>query len=378
MDLEESRRQIDQIDSDLIRLFNMRMQTVSNIIDIKIRDNLPVFNRGRENEILNNAAASASPELAGYINSYLNYIMELSKNRQREILRERCQNPENSFHRLIHQKKDEIKKPRVAVQGIKGSYSTAAAQRLYPDGCISYTNRWNQVFTEIACGDADYGILPLENSLAGSVTEVFDLLLHHNLYIVKSVPVNIHHCLLGVRGSNLNGVKQVYSHPHAFPQCSKFLSKHYWLEKVPYINTALAAEKIAIDGDKGKAAIASRDCAHLYGLDVLCDAIEDNHSNCTRFISISKSIEISENANKISIIFTLPHVTGSLYRMLGRFALKGLNITKIESRPIPDRNFEYYFYLDLIGSVRNPAVEALLSSLSEELSTFYFLGNYSD
>jgi chorismate mutase/prephenate dehydratase len=284
--------------------------------------------------------------------------------------------PNNEISLLLNNTHTELRNPRVTVQGISGAFSMSAALSMYPKGKMTYVASWENVLYAVEDGSCDYGVLPVENSSAGSVNEVYDLLIKYKHYIVKALPLAVDQCLLGVRGAKLSDIRNVYSIPIAFAQCEDFLRKHHKMQRFPNVNTAVAAEYIAREGKRENAAIASKDCAHIYGLDILANSIQQSNSNTTRFISVSKQSEIPDNANKISLVFTLPHVTGSLYRTLARFALNGLNLTKIESRPNPQKNFEYYFYLDFTGSIRSKATLDLLTGLSEELPTFCFLGNY--
>lgn len=375
MSLDEIRSEIDAIDTQLINLFEKRMRAVKEIAEIKLAEGLPVFNCDREKKILDNICDAVSEEYSLYAYSFFKYLLELSKTKQREIIRQ-AGHGENFFLKLIHKPVNEIALPHVIAQGVLGAYSNSAAMAMYQKCKLTFVTKWEDVLNYITDGFADYGILPVENSAAGSVTEVYDLLLKYKLFIVKAFAVNIDHYLLGVRGSNINDIKDVYSQPHAFPQCSAFLNRHHKMNKMPYVNTAMAAQMVAQEGIKTKAAIASKECAHLYGLDILAESIQNSNNNCTRFVSVSKKLEIHENANKISVVFTLPHITGSLYRTLSLFALNGLNLTKIESRPNPDKNFDYFFYLDFTGSLNSKNTVNLLSALSEELPNFYFLGSY--
>jgi chorismate mutase/prephenate dehydratase len=373
--LDEIRSEIDDIDTKLICLFEKRMQAVKEVAEIKLAQGLPIFNSYREKEILDNISKTVEPEFSLYAYSFFNNLLELSKTEQREIIRQ-AGKFDNSFTKTISSPVNEIANPHVVAQGVLGAYSSAAALAMYPNSQLTFVPKWEDVLNYIADGYADYGILPVENSSAGSVTDVYDLLLKYKLFVVNAYAVNVDHYLLGVRGSNINEIKEVYSQTHAFPQCSAFLNRHHKIIKMPYINTAMAAQMVANEGIKFKAAIASKECAHLYGLDILAESIQNTNNNCTRFVSVSKKFELHENANKISVVFTLPHITGSLYRTLSLFALNGLNLTKIESRPNTDKNFEYFFYLDFNGSLNSKNTVNLLSALSEELPNFYFLGSY--
>jgi chorismate mutase / prephenate dehydratase len=377
MTLEESRREIDKIDSELQDLFARRMAIADNIALVKAADGISILNIARENEILEKVRKATPKDYAQYAVSFYSYLMELSRNRQRDILINNG-NFQFSLKNALGAPFAEIAEPRVAVQGVPGSFAGTAAAKMYQKGKISFIESWEEVLCCVQDGSADYGVLPVENSTAGSVIDVYDLLLKYKYNIVKALQLPVTHSLLGVRGASLSDVRNVYSHPHAFPQCSSFFEAHPRLTKHPHSNTAMAAKMVAQTGDRSKAAIASPECAHIYGLDILADGIQQQDNNRTRFISISKRFELHEKADKISIVFSLPHITGSLYRTLGRFALGGHNLTKIESRPDPLIPFEYYFYVDFIGNAGVQQTMNLLGTLSDELPTFSFLGNYEE
>lgn len=372
--LEDARRRIDELDDRLLELFLERMHTSEEIGYIKLTSRLPLFQPGREDAVLKRMAASCPPQYSGYVTAFFHNLMEQSKRSQREILRP-CEK-DSPFDLAIRMPVQETQHPRVMAQGVLGAYSGSAAMQLYPEGNLAFVPEWGQVFSAIQDGTADYGVLPVENSSSGSVFEVFDLMLKYKFYIVKALGYHVRHYLLGVRGAKLSDIREVYTNPYAFPQCTTFLESYPRMHRNPYANTALAAEYVAKTGDMTKAAIASRENAHLYGLDILAENIQDCDTNCTRFVSVAKNAEFSTDANKISLVFTVPHVTGSLCRTLAHFANAGLNLTKIESRPNPSHAFEYYFYVDFTGAVRSEGTRALLGSFSRELPNFYFFGNY--
>jgi chorismate mutase/prephenate dehydratase len=249
---------------------------------------------------------------------------------------------------------------------------------MYSNARLSYVSSWQEVMEALKSKTADYGVLPVENSTAGSVIDVYDLLLKYKYSIVKALKLPVSHCLLGVHGAKVSDIDEVYSHPHAFPQCKPFFEKNSGIKKVNSHNTALAAKTVSELGDKKKAAIASKECAAIYGLDVIAESVQQTEDNCTRFVSVAVSPESHENADKISLILSFPHKTGSLYRLLSRFSLNGLNLTKIESRPDPKTPFEYYFYVDFLGSVACEKTLNLLLALKEELVSVYYLGNYQE
>ena len=266
---------------------------------------------------------------------------------------------------------------KIAYQGIKGANSYEAAQRLFPESDLTAYKSFEDVFKAVENGECGYGVLPVENSTAGSVAAVYDLILRYRFYIVGALDMSIDYCLAGLRQSTLGDIEKVISHPQALSQCEQYISS-MGFEATACSNTAVAARDTAREKRLNLAAVCSYKAAEEYGLKVLDDHLQDNKNNTTRFIVISKKLYINENANKVSLCFSLPHVTGALFHMLQRFDSLGLNLTKIESRPIPDKDFEYLFYLDFSGSVKSEGVTSLLCKLSEEMPEFSFLGNYNE
>lgn len=266
-------------------------------------------------------------------------------------------------------------KEKIAYQGIKGANSYEAAQRLFPESDLTAYKSFDDVFRAVEDGECAYGVLPVENSTAGSVAAVYDLILRYRFYIVGALDLPIDYCLAGLKQSSLGDIEKVISHPQALSQCEQYISR-MGFESAACSNTAVAARDTAREKRLNLAAVCSYKAAEEYGLKVLDDHLQDNKNNKTRFIVISKKLYINENANKVSLCFSLPHVTGALFHMLQRFDALGLNLTKIESRPIPDKDFEYLFYLDFSGSVKSEGVTSLLCKLSGELPEFSFLGNY--
>lgn len=268
-------------------------------------------------------------------------------------------------------------KEKIAYQGIKGANSYEAAQRLFAESDLVAYKSFDDVFKAVEDGECVYGVLPVENSTAGSVAAVYDLILRYRFYIVGALDLSIDYCLAGLKQSTLGDIEKVISHPQALSQCEQYISRMGY-ESTACSNTAVAARDTAREKRLNLAAVCSYKAAEEYGLKVLDDHLQDNKNNTTRFIVISKKLYINENANKVSLCFSLPHVTGALFHMLQRFDALGLNLTKIESRPIPDKDFEYLFYLDFSGSVKSEGVTSLLCELSEEMPEFSFLGNYNE
>ncbi len=374
-DLKAVRDEIDHIDSQLLPLLERRMDTAKEVARIKSRAGIPVLNAAREEDILNRVREK-SPEYGDALRVVYSSMMDVSRALQHKILgggkalREEITTAEQARF-------DPAAPCSVMCPGVDGSFSAIAARRMFQNGDFHFTERFADVFKSVAEGKTDFGVIPIENSWAGSVHESFDLMMKYRLHIVCAVELPIHHCLVGVKGAPIDGIRQVVSHPQGLAQCGDYITAHGY-ESISYSNTATAAMDVAKHGDPTVAAIASEETAALYGLEVLERDIQSSSANVTRIIAISRDLNIADNADRISLIFTVPNVTGSLYRLLARFALCGLNLTKLESRPTKDRNFDYYFYLDFTGSVGQENTLDLLCALEEELPVFNFLGNYPE
>ena len=264
----------------------------------------------------------------------------------------------------------------VACQGAEGAYSQLACGKMFPLPQIMYCSRFDGVFRAVETGMCRYGILPIENSSAGSVTEVYDLMEKYNCKIVRSLKLKVEHCLLARPGVTLAAVKEVVAHEQALNQCGEFL-KNQGVKVTVFDNNARAAQYVAESGRTDVAAIASAGCAGLYGLEILSDRVANTDHNYTRFICISKELEIYEGANRITFVASASHRPGSLYSLIAKFATRGLNICKLESRPIPGKDFEFRFYFDVEASVLSPDTQTVLSQLEKE-PFFTFLGAYSE
>lgn len=372
-DLSEIRREINEIDEQLVELFRRRMDCSKAVAEYKISNNIPVLNADREREILDSVERRGG-EYGSYARLLYTNIMELSRALQHGMMK--------SGSKLRDEIKNASPSPgsgsvRVAYQGIKGANSHEAALRLFPDGELKNLKTFADIFSAVENGGAEFGVVPVENSTAGSVSGVYDLILNHRFYIIGALDLKINHCLAGLRQSVLSDIDTVWSHPQAISQCAEYIASRNYTS-VSKANTAIAARDVMNEKRLNVAAICSRKAAQEYGLKILDDHLQDNPHNMTRFIVISKKLYISDDANKISLCFSLPHVTGSLYNMLFRFNALGLNLTKIESRPIAGRDFDYLFYLDFTGNVHSDNALDLICRLSEEIPEFSFLGNYRE
>ena len=378
MDLNELRQQINSIDDELLTLFTRRMDLASQVADYKRAHDLPILQPAREREILKKVADKAGPELGGYARVLFSMLMELSKSYQNKR-----NNKEIELHRQIESAIETTprlfpRSPMVACQGVEGANSQIACEKIFQSPFIMYFKSFESVFTAIEQGLCQYGILPIENSTAGSVKKVYDLMIHHNFSIVRTFRLKVDHNLLTKKGVKLEDVKEIYSHEQAIGQCGAFLEKLTGVKVIAVENTAVAAKMVAESDRTDIAAISSRSCAELYGLQNLAPSIQDKDNNRTRFICISKNLEIYPGADKTSIMMVLPHRPGSLYRVLARLYVLGINVTKLESRPIPNRDFEFMFYFDLDTSIYSEEFVQLMCELDDLCEEFKYLGSYSE
>lgn len=372
-DLGEIRLEIDKIDSELIELFKRRMDCARAVGEYKKKNNIPVLNEKRENEILDSVQKRGG-EYGSHARLLFSNIMELSRSLQHNIVGSGKELRKDILNASSKMQTADIK---VGYQGIKGANGHEATLKLFPNGNAVNYKTFADVFEAVDRGEVTYGVLPVENSTAGSVSAVYDLVLKHRFYIVGALDLPIDYCLAGLKQSEFSDIEKVWSHPQSISQCANYIAK-YNFEATPFANTAVAARDVADEKRLNVAAICSYKAVEEYGLKILDNHLQDDKGNTTRFIVISKTLCIPENANKISLCFSLPHVTGSLYGLLCRFNSLGLNLTKIESRPRKGRDFEYLFYLDFSGNVHSDNVIDLISQLSEEMPEFSFLGNYCE
>ncbi len=372
--LEEIRARIDEIDAQLLPLFLDRLECSREVAEVKIAKGLPVLNAAREKQILDEVERKAGSR-GGEARLLYDAILTSSR-----ALQHRMMDGGRDLRDLIENAPSkDLPHDRIACQGVPGAYSHEAALLLYPGCRPHFYKTWEDIFRAIRDGKEDLGILPVENSSAGSVSDVYGLILKYRFSIVGAATLRIRHCLAVPEGIDLSQVKKVYSHPQGLAQCSEYTEAH-GLTPVPCSNTAAAAKAVA-EGGEPAAAICSEQAAKEYGLHIAAHGIQNSSANRTRFVAISRTLFIPEDAQKISLCFSLPHTTGSLNGVLSQFAAAGLNLTKIESRPISSadgENFEYDFYLDFAGNIRSGDTLNLIASLQSELPRFSFLGNYTE
>lgn len=370
MNLQELRNQIDDIDSEILKLFSKRMEVCRGVAEYKKEHDLPVMQGGREKQVLERVRANAPEDLRDGAAMLFQNIMDISKCLQNEEI--------ERTHKLFSPKPFIPENAaKIACQGTAGAYSEAACKKLFGDKPAVFYHEFEDVFNAVESGEADYGILPLENSTIGTISETYSLMSKHSFNICSLVRVEITHCLSAAECATLETVKRVYSKEEALSQCSEYIKNH-GLTRREYANTALSAEYVKEKNTPEAACICSRSCAELYGLKILDDRIADAYPNYTRFICFSRDYIAPADADTISVCMTVPNTPGSLYRMLTKFSIAGLNLTKIESKNIAGSDFEVLFYLDFKGSCSDEKVVALLHDFENEMTFFRFLGSFKE
>ena len=378
MELNEYRSQIDAVDKQLVNLFVQRMNLSAKIADYKKEHNLPIYVPGREREKLQNVAELAGAEMDNYTRVLYSMLFELSRSYQSKRNIETTELYDKIVYSIENTPKLFPQSAMVACQGVEGAYAQIACEKMFKSPLIMYFKNFEGVFNAIDQGLCQYGILPLENSTAGSVKKVYDLMIHHNFSIIRTFRLKIDHNLLANPGTKLSDIKEIFSHEQAINQCSEFLNQFHGVKIIPVENTAVAAKAVAESGRTDVAAISSRNCAELYNLSCIADNIQDKGNNRTRFICISKNLEIYPGSDKTSIMMVLSHKPGALYKVLARMYVLGINVVKLESRPIPDRDFEFMFYFDLETSIYSEEFVQLMCELDDLCDEFKYLGSYTE
>lgn len=378
LNLDQLRRQIDDIDTQITDLFKKRMETALEVAKYKQENGIPVLNDRREKEVLHKVSEQIGEPFDGYARLLFNTIFDASRSCQNNYLARRSDLATRIDKAVEETPKLFPKKAIVACQGVPGANSQAACEKLFEVPNIMFFNSFEGVFNAVEKGLCQYGILPIENSSYGSVGSVYDLMQNYNFHIVKSIRLRISHNLMAKPGTKMSDIKEIFSHEQAIGQCGEFLKTLKDVKITVCENTAVAAKMVAESERKDVAAISAKDCLELYGLELLKKHIQVTDNNYTRFICISKKLEIYPGSNRISLILSLPHIPRSLYHTIAKFAALGVNLTKLESRPIPGSDFEFLFYFDLEASVYSPELINLLSELENQPETFVFLGCYAE
>ena len=377
--LKQFRDQIDHIDRQLADLFQQRMDVVDQVGQYKLERNLPVLDAKREEQVLEAKAKLARDEgMSADLAALFENIMALSRRRQRKRISEdgdrggysRCK-------QALAMARQPVARPKVAYQGVAGAYSEMACVNFFgADSENLGCEQFEDVFELVKSGKADYAVLPMENSTSGAIRQVYDLLTQYEFFIVGETTVQVEHCLMAPKGATLDTITHVYSHEQALFQSDRFLNSHPHWRRVPYGDTAGAGQYVAQTGDVTKAALCSARAAELYDLEILVRGTNHNASNTTRFVVVSPVMELRAGADKISTVFSLPHEAGSLHRIMTIFAVNGLNMTRLESRPMPGHSWEYMFFMDYSGSLLAPEMDGILHELSQTAADFRVLGNY--
>lgn len=375
MDLVVLRDELDKIDKNLAELFEQRMEVCRQVAEYKIENGKNVLDKDRERQKLNTVGALAHNDFnkTGLMELF-EQIMAISRKLQYQLLAQKGDTARLPFTKV---KKLELPETKVVFQGADGAYSQLAMQQYFGENIISFhVDSFKDAFISIEEGRADFAILPIENSTAGIVSEIYDLLVEYENYIVGEQVIKIEHCLLGIENAEIEDITTVYSHPQSLMQSSRFLGRHPQINQVGMKNNAFAAQRAAKENRRNIGAIASECAGRVYGLHVIEKAIQNESANSTRFIIVTNQKVFKEDAGKISLCFEVAHESGSLYHALSHFIYNNLNVCKIESRPIENRNWEYRFFLDFEGNFSDTSVKNALRGLREETINMKILGNY--
>jgi len=376
IDLQQCRDEIDAIDKEIVDLFQKRMVVSGKVADYKRSTGKKIFDKVREDAILEKMGSMAEGEFQKHcLRELYSQIMSMSRKLQYSLIKQT--NSEMAFEEV-----DSLpvsKDTKIVYLGPEGSYSSQAAEDYFGiEGSLFPAKNFRAIMEAVKSGKAEYGVLPIENTSTGGITDIYDLLAEYDNCIIGEHVVEIHHALLGLEGSKVEEIRTVYSHQQPIRQCKKFLESHSQMKTVELASSTRGAQKVVEDQDLTQAAIASTRAAQKYGLSILQSEINEQDNNATRFIIISRRKMFLKGANKMSISFVAPHVSGSLYQMLSHLIFNNLNMTKIESRPLPGKSFEYRFFVDFEGNLNEAAVKNTLNGIHEEAIELKVLGNYSE
>ncbi len=376
--LEALRGKIDEIDEKIVELFKTRMELSGEIANCKKAGNLPVLAAGRERALLNRVGQQAGEELADYTQSVYRTILSASRSYQNgkigkaSVLYAGIRQALEATPELFPQR------PTVACKGVEGSYTQAACDRLFKAPAMMYFQTYDHVFRAVESGMCQYGILPIENSSGGSVKAVYDLMLRHNFSIVRSVRMGVSQNLMARSGVREADIRELFANEQAIDECAGYLAGLKEVKVTVTENAATAARMAAEDQNGTAGALSARFCAEHFGLEILRENLQDQDNNYTRFICISKKPEIYPGADRTTLMMTLPHKPGSLYNVLAKFYALNINLQKLESRPLPGREFEFMFYFDIEASVYAPEVERLFRDLEADSEQMRYLGSYNE
>ena len=377
-DLTQIRERVDAIDNQIVDLFKQRMDAAAAVAEYKRANNLPVLDRSRERAKLEDVTSKVPAELKSSAYVLFSQLMEASRMQQRTLLGQAS--PFDAGIEAAAAATPALfpQEAYVACQGVEGAYAQIAASRLFKRPSISYFDNFEGVFRAVEQGFCSYGVLPLENSTAGSVNQVYDLMMRHDFHIVRSIRLKVDHCLLAKRGTKREDIRDIYSHEMAIAQCGAFLETMPDARVHVCENTAEAAKMVAGSDRSDVAAFSSHACAELYGLEQLAKSVQDQGNNYTRFACITKDLQVFPGADRTSLMLITNHEPGALFKVLASFYALDINVVKLESRPIPDRDFEFMFYFDLECPVAAPELSALLAELATSCEELRYLGSYSE
>ena len=378
MDINQLRTEIDGVDRQLIELFRQRMDISDQIAAYKQSVGKAIHDPERERKKLVEVANMVPPELRTSAVMLFSTLFELSSTQQMKAMDNTTSLADQITAAIENTPKQFPQYPIVACQGVEGAYSQIACEKLFRTPNIMYFQNFEGVFSAIENGLCEYGILPIENSTAGSVNRIYDLMAQHNCYVARSVRLKIDHSLLTKKGVKKEQIREIFSHEQAISQCAEFLKTMPNVTVTVVENTAVAAKMVAESSRDDVAALSSHSCASLYGLECLAPSVQDKGNNYTRFICISKNLEIYPGADRTSIMCVVPHRPGSLYKVLSRFFALGINLQKLESRPIPDRDFEYMMYFDFDTPLYSREFVQVISELETMWEDFRYFGSYSE
>ena len=377
-ELQTLRQDIDKLDGQLVELFCHRMDITRRVGEYKRERGIPVLDQARERQVLQNKGELAGDELRPAVITLYQTILALSRRQQRDLAGQakKTDNPGvKRWQEARRSARQPVVSPEVVYQGVPGAYSEQACLNFFGEGVdAAGLEQFEDCFLALREGRADYAVLPIENSSTGAIRQIYDLLTQYECYIVGETTVRVEHCLLAPEGATLDTITHVYSHEQGLFQCERYLNARPGWKQVPQADTAGSARMVAESGDVTKAAICSARAAELYGLTILARSINHNTQNTTRFVVVSPRLELRPGANKISTLFVLPHEAGSLYEVLSVFSVHGLNLVKLESRPLPERSWEYMFFLEFTGALDDPAVSDALHELAQTTGKFRVLG----
>ncbi len=372
MELSEIRVKIDEIDDMILDLFLKRMKLATDVAKYKSEHGMVVFQSDREKSIIDSVKKNSPDELRKSAAFLFMNIMDISKVSQINEITPDAEIPHASTAR---------ERPSVAVQGIEGAYGHTAAKQMFKNGSISYYASFGEVFEAVENGDVDYGVIPVENSTAGEVTANMELLEQHKVYICRTTRVECAHVLAAKKGVSEKDIKILFGHEQAIRQCAGYISERHGLTVVPYHNNAAAAKMVAENPSGEMGCICSAECAEMHGLEIVKKSIATDPNNCTRFICISKDLEVYDNADTVAVSLSIPNISGALDRVLTKFAVNGLSMSKIQSKPLPiDVKMkypdDYMFYIEFSGNINDPMIRRLLKNFEDELNHFKFHGNF--